>query len=699
MALSEGTRKSEPRSAAGNSAPVWIFVLYLGGLLVVFLGERVFSWLPKGAGAISFLGVLAAVAATVLRFSPRFRSGGERKSIEGLLAILSLVGLLGLAIYFATSDFGATRLGLDKLTSATKTKVEELSRVAWVALIALSVVPMIFAETALLPMRKAERPESRRVRSAASAGLVLALAALYCGLFIYAASGLDFKVDYSYFKTSRPSESTRKLLQNLSGDPIRVVAFFPDVNEVRKEVAAYLTEAVRGAPKVKLELKDRLLEPKLAQELHVMQDGVVVLSRGTVHHSIQLGTDLEQARVKLKTLDQSFQEQVLKIARSKRIAYLTVGHGEINDQKSRPNNEARNTEIVRTLLQRQNYQIKDLGLAQGLANEVPDDADVVIVLGPTAPFAPEELAALKRYAERGGHLFMALEPEAVTATDVLAATPAGSASAAASAGKPPAAAPSASAPPAASAAKDAAPSAAIANSSNEELAALVGLKYVPTMLANEKQHVRLRYNDSDRVRLVSNSFSSHASVSTLSRNAPRAAVVVFGAASLEKANGPERVDFAVRAMPGTFRDENHNFRADQPQEKASSYNLGAAVTRTLGPAAPPADAKKDKDKDKDSKAPENKEMRAFVLSDADALADLVTGSVMGNQVLFLDAVRWLVGEESIQGLPNTEEDVRIEHTKKQDQLLFYGLILGVPLLVLGAGLFVSYRSRRRGGKR
>jgi len=45
-------------------------------------------------------------------------------------------------------------------------------------------------------MRNAERLESRRVRAAAAAGLTLALAAVYCALFVYAAAGSDKKIDF-----------------------------------------------------------------------------------------------------------------------------------------------------------------------------------------------------------------------------------------------------------------------------------------------------------------------------------------------------------------------------------------------------------------------------------------------------------------------------------------------------------------------
>ena len=143
MAVTTTSAASAP-SPRAESAPAWVFPLYAGGLAVIYLGERVLSGLPKGAGFVTFVGLLATVAATVLRFSPRFRSGGERRSIESLLAVLSAVGLVGLLVYFSTTEFGATKLGLDRLTSETRIKVDEFARVLWVTLIVIALVPMVF---------------------------------------------------------------------------------------------------------------------------------------------------------------------------------------------------------------------------------------------------------------------------------------------------------------------------------------------------------------------------------------------------------------------------------------------------------------------------------------------------------------------------------------------------------------------------
>jgi hypothetical protein len=698
MSSGKATTPATVRPAVATpSAPGWVLALYLGGLGVVYLGERVLSGLEKGAGVVTALGVLAVLASTVLRFSPRFRGGGDRRSIEAQLGVLSGVGLLGLFCYLLTTPWGVEHLILGKLADETRVKALDLLNVAWIGLVLVATLPMVFAETALKPMRRAERPESRRVRAAIGAGLTLALAAVYGTLFVYAASGVKLDVDFSYFKTSAPSESTKKLAQSLT-DPVRVVAFFPRVSEVRTQVERYLNELKPSAPKLQIEMQDRLLAPKLAKELRATQDGVLVLSRGGTTQNVVIGVELAAAKAKLKTLDRDFQEQLTKLARTRRTAYLTVGHGEVNESKGAGTDDpfARSGSILRTLLQRQNYLVKDLGLAQGLGRDVPDDADVVLVIGPTEAFAQEELASLKRYLERRGKLYLALDADAFSTKDIVTAERAPTPVASGSARPASSAAPAGSADPAAP----------VVSGPLGDLAGLVGLTYSTDILANEKMHVRLRNDDSDRTRLITQSFSSHASVSTLSRATGRAGVAFFGAGHLEKARGAaHKMDFAVRSPAGTFADKNRNYALDKDQnEKQVTFNLGVAIT---GPEPKKDEPKKDEPKkdaqdakkDDDKKKSNPDEMRAFVLADADALGDFIMAQDPYNQLLFVDSIRWLVGEESFAGPPNTEEDQRIQHTKQQDLSWFYATIFGAPGLVLALGLAFGRRFRARGGQR
>jgi hypothetical protein len=207
-------------------------------------------------------------------------------------------------------------------------------------------------------------------------------------------------------------------------------------------------------------------------------------------------------------------------------------------------------------------------------------------------------------------------------------------------------------------------------------------------------------NDSDHAIILTNRFSSHPSIATLSRLGSRV-LFFLGAGSLDAApNEPgappaPKPDFIVRSLTSTFSDKNGNFKLDAPEETRASQSLAAAVSAPVdGPPPGGTTGNTDDKKDKGSQ-----EMRAVVVADADALSDaaLMNPSLAnGNPQFVVDALKWLGGEESTSGaVAESGEDVRIEHTKQKDTLLFYSTIFGAPAFVLGAGLLSVRRSRRR----
>ncbi len=610
----------------------WLAIAYVTGLALVFVGERVLASTETVRYAVTGLGALGVVVATALRFVAARKTAGDRRGVELSLAKLSTGGVVALAVYFLTTETGKGLLGVDAAKPDTRARFEAGGAVLWVTLVVISVLPLLFGERALYPMRRAERIEERRVRAAAVSGLTLAFALVYCALFTYAAGELDAKIDFSYFRTARPSDSTKSIARSVT-EPVKIMAFFPQLSDVGEEVDGYLGDLRGASPNLQIEMQDRLLVPAVAKEAKVTQDGVIVLMRGGSRETVTVGAEMKTAATKLKSLDVDFQKALLKILREQRTAYLTTGHGELNDGAGGP--EGKSAKGLKKLLESQNYALKDLGLAQGLANDVPADATIVIVLGPTRAFLPEEVASLQRFADKGGKLFLALEPEAKVDLD--------------------------------------------------PLAGVAGLTLKPAVLAADKNFIPRRRNASDHVNLVSNLFSSHATVSTLSKEG-RSAVIFPGAAALEKKKDTDaKVDFTVRALPETFSDENGDFEIDKATEKRSSYNLVAAVTRPV----PGAEQAKDKPP---------VEMRAFVAGDADAFSDAVLGvppqlGHLPNVILMLDGMRWLGGDESFAGAIATTEDVRIEHTKQKDLYWFYATIFGAPLLVLGGGLAITRRAR------
>ena len=118
---------------------------------------------------------------------------------------------------------------------------------------------------------------------------------------------------------------------------------------------------------------------------------------------------MRRARKKLKTLDGEVGKALIALARGQLTAYVTTGHGEITWDKGVM--APRSAQGVKQLLELWNFKVKKLSLTDGLGDAIPDDADVVLILGPTKPFIEAEISALERYLDGGGALLVAAEPK------------------------------------------------------------------------------------------------------------------------------------------------------------------------------------------------------------------------------------------------------------------------------------------------
>jgi hypothetical protein len=643
VAAPAGAERNPPAKAGRTDAlSRYAFWGTVAAWLLLLVGQRVLDSSPGLSKALTLLAVAGLGAGFAQRLFEAQQAPADRREAARALAVVSGIGLLALAAWAATTEWGRGIAGVEKPALGKPDTYADVLTVAWVTLLTVSLVPSVLGELARHSMLRAARFESRRVLSAVVAGAAVAMAASYGALFTYAAGKLDVSADFSYFRVGRPSDATRRMVESLEA-PLKVLVFYPPKSEVREQVMRYLEELGRGTDRLQIESHDRVLAPDLAKEHKVRQDGVLVLVRDKSSRTLELGDELGQAAAKLKKLDGEFQKVLIQTIRDKRTAYFTVGHEELNQVNDKKTGKA--AQITRQLLEGQNYTIKDLGMAQGLGDRVPDDADVVVVLGPSQPFAEREVESLKAYADRGGKLFMALDPDDKV---------------------------------------DLAP-----------LAAIVGLKWEPGIIANDQVMFRLYRSESDKKVLVAKRFSSHASVSTLSKAAARgAAVLIPGAAPLDKLESADKalkIDFAVKTQPGSWIDLDGNWAFDQDKEKKNTYNVAAAVSRELG------EGEGDKKEKKDKTGVD--EMRAFVVSDAEAFGDPVMEQARTNWYLLVEAMRWLGGEESFSGEIVSEEDVRIVHTKAEDQVWFYTTIVGVPTVVGALGALAVARPRRRDEKK
>lgn len=646
--------------AMRTASPWWASLVFGVGLMFILFGERLFGHLPGVRLVMTTLGVLACVGITGLRAWTTSATTGARRNVERTLLLCQAGVLLSLVLYAFTTKWG---MGHFTMTAKGADKFTTVMTVVWALLMLASLVPMLMIELSLgIPLRTAfdlksgtdEGVEYRRVREIGWSGLTVALAAALMMVTCQVAKDRNHQKDVSYFKTSAPGDSTQRIVES-SQDPIKVLLFFPDPNEVKDQVRGYFESLASKAGHLSIEEHDRFRDAELAGKYKVNKDGVIVLVRGTgdkeKSQTIEVDTDILKARKgssKLRNFDREVNSTLMKLMREKRKAYLVSGHGEANDPDSMsPDLKGRTPPRATTQMKKRlgelNYEVKDLGLIE-MARDVPDDATIVILLAPTSPLQPAEWAALSRYLDKGGRLMIALDPKA--------------------------------------------------DPSLGELQGKLGIKYDPTPLTDDQAFLPQRGSLADHRFAITQQFSAHASTTSLSRSVGKGMVLIesgaFEDAPFEGSGAQPKKTVTIRSQETSWLDTNDNFQFDGASEKRQRWTLAEAVE---GP------------KLKDLEGKDRDGYRVALFADVDLFTDITIES-MGRLVTIMisgplldDTVKWLGGEEVFAGDVVSEDDKPIQHTKSQDAVWFMLTIIGAPLLVLTLGLLGTWARRRKSGKK
>ncbi len=607
--------------------------IYLAGMVALFIGERMVVESVAARVALGCVAGAAILGAMGARFIRRRRLPSAAQRVEGWILLCYLAGIAAVLLYLGQADFVLDRLRpmfeLDRSANRYSAVLTTLWPIVWVC----GMLPLALMELSYAPMNLSRTMEPARVRRSARSGLVLSMSVCIVFVLNFISTDFDKKVDLSYFKTTKPSESSQKMVKNLSA-PMQALLFYPAANEVREQVEGYFQELAGASKQLSVVIKDHHLDLDAAKKYSVSDNGAVVLVKGSQNEQIRIGTKLARAKGKLKKLDSEFQRVFMKLSRGKKIAYFTVGHEE---RKRQQRDGVRGSSLaeMRRWVERLNFEIKDLGLGEGLATGVPGDATVVIVVGPRKPFMEAEARSLVKYLAGGGKAMILLDPEAGLAY--------------------------------------------------EDLLGPFGLKFTAEVLANDRRYYRATRTPADRHYLITQRYSSHPSVSTLSQKSAYLGTIMPLAGYLDeipstRKGAKPQVQFTVHAPPTCWNDRNKNFVFDAKTEKRKAYELAAAVTEKVA--------------GKKTAGGKEAEMRLMVVADSDAVSDRAFNNP-GNGYLVIDGLKWLAREEEYIGEVTSEEDVRIRHTRKEDQLWFYLTIFAVPAVILAGGLTYIRRRRRK----
>ncbi|MEC8278236.1 MAG: hypothetical protein VX026_10995, partial [Myxococcota bacterium] len=178
-------------------------------------------------------------------------------------------------------------------------------------------------------------------------------------------------------------------------------------------------------------------------------------------------------------------------------------------------------------------------------------------------------------------------------------------------------------------------------------------------------------------------FSTHASVTTLSRNNKQLYVGFAGAGHLEKSGETEtKLTTTVRTLDNTWLDANGDLQQNA-DEQAQVFDLIIAGSGTAENAP------------KDS---EDAEYRIIVTADTAWLSNelLFTNPSKGNIITLSESLAWLVKDESTAGTVNDEKDVKIVHSQEGQGWIFYGTVFLIPIGIWMLGVFRLQMRKNKG---
>ncbi len=227
------------------------------------------------------------------------------------------------------------------------------------------------------------------------ASILLTLVLLIAVNFLGARNYKTF--DFSAAQVNSLSDQTRLILKNLKSE-IQVLYFYKKgaegVEDARAQFVLLLKKYQDESSKVKLQFVEVNENPKLAQEYSVNQGGGVVF------------VDYQGRRNKIQKIDeQELTGAIVKVTREKdKKIYYVIGHGERDLEDGR---ELTGANLFKKLLEGNRYSVQALHLNQNPV--IPDDTDVLMILGAEQAYMDHELTAIEDYLKKGGNVFFAVK--------------------------------------------------------------------------------------------------------------------------------------------------------------------------------------------------------------------------------------------------------------------------------------------------
>lgn len=455
------------------------------------------------------------------------------------------------------------------------------------------------------------------------------------------------RTDLTSTKIYTLSEKTENILRDLD-DEVRVVVFMTPATSMYDQVQELLERYKAVSAKISVDYIDPDKEPlkttQLAEEYGVQVANTVVFVYGdrTKYVTSDQMAEMDYSGMQYgqgPTMrafkgEEQFTSAILSlVAPEVPRVYFIAGHGEAVMAGSGGAAADRSLSVLAEALKRENMETADTTLLSG---EVPEDADILAIVGPTRAFTEPEVEALDAFLDRGGRLLVALDPLIE-------------------------------------------PGGAMRPTRLEAMLAGRGVIVHDDLVVDPSR--RLPFYDLSAVYLQD--FPSHPVTAGLEGFA-----VLFTVARSLAAEGDGARVLVRTSDEGWGETDLGMLLRGEPVALDDADNPGPAAVGVAVDGAPP-----DPDEDALEGASASEGFRIVVFGDSDFLTDLDIANA-GNSVLAVNAFNWLGAREELVGIPPRDvEQVSLFLSRQQMRNILLLVLVVMPGAAILAGILV-WRKRR-----
>lgn len=436
----------------------------------------------------------------------------------------------------------------------------------------------------------------------------------------------NMRIDLTEGRRHTLSDQSIKLLQSLNQD-VNAVAFYQTDQPGRAAAQDLLDQYAHFSDNFRNEFVDPDRHPGLARRYGVTTYGTVVLESGGKEQKVQVAEEQNLTNALVKLLRQE-----------KRVIYFLTGHGEADLESS----EREGLSQVKQDLTDLDYEVKPLLLLR--EQEVPRDADVVIIPGPQKDLLPAELEALDAYVNRGGKLLVLVDPFTQPGvTDLLKKY-------------------------------------GLRLGHNvivDRLSRVFGGDYLlPVVTQYESHPITRDFN-------TASFFPFAQTVDAV--DTPGVSVQVLGRTGSD--SWAEADKAALDRGEASF---------DPETDRQGPVPVGAVATIESKSDAPgPPSEESELEKTGDGRPVTEDRKGAIVAYGTSAFMRNMYLNLSGNRDLFLNSLSWLADEEELIAIrPREARSTPLVLTASQARVAFWGAVIVPPLAVIGIGIAVTLRRRR-----